>query len=136
MELDRASRKDRLQRRTQLGKGVTANQLLQARAFTGDNAHKSTSLKFIQQFKQPFTGRVIRRTHESLDALGKPIFQLQPYVEHSIVLGLAEHEINVLEHEAEELVSGGFTKGLNNLDVSPIFFSILITVVDGPVARI
>ena len=76
-------------------------------------------MKIIQQFQTHFAGRVIRRTHTSVDFAGNVIFELEPYQEHLLVLELDDVEMAALEKQAEEVVARN--NRLTGLDVSADF---------------
>ena len=117
-ELSRANRNNRIRRKEQLAKGLTAENVLAGSGLHKDFEYKTVSIKHIRTIQDWFKGRCIRRTHSSVDNHGKPIFELKDYLEHKIILTLTEKERQILEQEAEEAVKTAEDTSKNWTEVS------------------
>ena len=122
-ELSRASRNDRIRRKEQLAKGLTAEDVLVGTGLHADTDYKTVSIKHIRTIQDWFKGRCIRRTHRSKDNHGKPIFELKDYLEHKIILTLMDKERQTLEQEAEEAVKTAEDSSKNWTEVSDEIFA-------------
>lgn len=69
----------------------------------GEDPYKALQVKIALRIQGQFQGRVIRRHKQSLDWEGKVILPLPGYIEKTLLLKLADHEMEIIQELADQV---------------------------------
>lgn len=109
-ELGKAAKLDKNRRADAAKAGVNTAALAKGNDSTPPSEFRQACINWIHHIQGWYKGRCIRRTHKSLDNRGKPIFELEEYAEHVLMLTLTDYEQSVIESYAETVLENSATK--------------------------